>query len=84
MFRPVRKTAVLLAVLAMVFKGLVPTGWMPNPQGFGESALILCDMDGPMSADKVAKMMAAMPDMDMSGMDKSGERQEGAGHRPWP
>jgi len=74
-----RKAAVLLAIVAMVFKGLLPTGWMPNPQGFGETALILCDMDGPMSAADMAKMMAAMPGMDMSNMDMAGDGKSGAG-----
>lgn len=64
-----QKAALTLAIVAMVLKGLVPSGWMPNPQGFGETALILCDMDGPMSAADMAKMMAAMPNMDMSAMD---------------
>ena len=71
MLRVSQKAAVALALLAMVLKGLVPVGWMPNPQGFGETALILCDMDGPMSAADMAKMMTAMPGMDMSSMDMS-------------
>lgn len=72
MSQAARRAALLLAIVAMVFKGLLPTGWMPNPQGFAETALILCDMDGPMSAADMAKMMAAMPGMDMSAMDMSG------------
>ena len=69
MSRVSQKAALTLAIVAMVLKGLLPVGWMPNPQGFGETALILCDMDGPMSAGDMAKMMAAMPGMDMSSMD---------------
>ena len=71
MLRVSQKAALALALLAMVLKGLLPVGWMPNPEGFGETALILCDMDGPMSAADMAKMMAAMPGMDMSSMDAS-------------
>lgn len=67
MSQAARRAALLLAIVAMVFKGLLPTGWMPNPTGFDETALILCDMD--MSAQDMAAMMAANPDMDMSGMD---------------
>ncbi|HXS06755.1 MAG TPA: DUF2946 family protein [Rhizomicrobium sp.] len=67
-----------LAIVAIVLKGLLPVGWMPNPQGFSESALILCDMDGPMSAADMAKMMAAMPGMDMSSTEKSGAHDKKA------
>ena len=79
MLRVSQKAALALALLAMVLKGLLPVGWMPNPQGFGESALILCDMDGPMSAADMARMMAAMPTMDMPGMssmDMSGSHDK--------
>ena len=76
-----QKAAVTLAIVAMVFKGLLPTGWMPNPQGFGETALILCDMDGPMSAADMAKMMPAMPGMDMSHMATSSSGKSGDGNQ---
>ena len=77
MLRIWQKAAVTLAIVAMVLKGLLPTGWMPNPQGFGETALILCDMDGPMSAADMAKMMPGMSHMDMSHMDMSGMDMSG-------
>lgn len=73
MSRHCQKTAMALAILAMVFRGLLPSGWMPNPQGFGDTALILCDMDGTMSATE----MAAMPGMDMSSMDMSADGKQG-------
>ena len=61
-----RKAALLLAVLAIVFRGLLPAGWMPNPAGLAESPLILCDMDGLVSATDMAQMAAMdMPSMDM-------------------
>jgi hypothetical protein len=28
-------------------RALIPAGWMPNPQGVGESAFVICTMDGP-------------------------------------
>ena len=71
MLRLSRQAAAALAILAMVFRGLLPSGWMPNPAGFGETAFILCDMDGSMSVTDMARMMPAMPGMDMSAMDMS-------------
>lgn len=84
MLRVSQKAALALALLAMVLKGLLPVGWMPNPQGFGESALILCDMDGPMSAADMARMMAAMPSMDMSAMDMSSMDMSGSHDKKAP
>ena len=63
MFSVARKAALNLAVAAMVFRALLPLGWMPNPEGFGNTALIPCDM--PMSDADMAMMM---PGMDMSSM----------------
>ena len=42
-----RRAAVLFAILAMTLRGLLPAGWMPNPDGMRETALIICDMDTP-------------------------------------
>ena len=33
----VRRTAVVLALAAMMLRALMPAGWMPNPAGAGES-----------------------------------------------
>lgn len=63
MFSVARKAALSLAVAAMVFRALLPLGWMPNPEGFGESALIPCDV-----AMSDADMAMMMPGMDMSSM----------------
>jgi hypothetical protein len=80
MFQAVRRATLLLAIVAMAFKGLLPTGWMPNPSGFSETAFILCDMD--MSAQDMAAMMAANPDMDMSAMHMGADdgKQSPASH----
>lgn len=78
MSQAARRAALLLAIVAMVFKGLLPTGWMPNPSGFSETAFILCDMD--MSTQDMAAMMAANPDMDMSAMDMNHGDGKAGGH----
>jgi hypothetical protein len=53
-----RRAAVCLALVAMMLRGLMPAGWMPNPDGAGASLLVICDMD-----------QADMSKMDMSAMD---------------
>ncbi len=53
----VRRAAAYFAILAIVLRGLLPTGWMPNPEGMSKTALIICDMDD-----------AGMAKMDMSHM----------------
>ena len=68
-----RRAAVTLALAAMALRALVPAGWMPNPQGLGETAFIICDM-GEMDMAKMAisKMpMTKMAGMHMSRMDMS-------------
>jgi hypothetical protein len=66
-----RRAAVFAAILAMTLRGLLPTGWMPNPEGMRQSALVICDMDDPsLSALSMAHM--GMGQMDMSHMDMSG------------
>ena len=77
-----RRAAVVLALAAMMLRGLMPAGWMPNPAGAGESLFVICDMDQDMpgmgmSGMNMASMdmshmdMSAMSKMDMSGMDMS-------------
>jgi hypothetical protein len=63
-----RRAAVALALVAMVFRALVPAGWMPNPHGFAETAFIICDM-GEMSPMAMANM--DMAHRDMAAMSKS-------------
>jgi len=60
-----RRAAVLFAILAMTLRGLLPAGWMPNPDGMRETALIICDMDTPSA-------MAHVRHEGMSGMDMTG------------
>lgn len=62
----------------MVLRGLLPAGWMPNPDGMSQTALIICDMDDPgMSAAAMPHM--AMASMDMSHMDMAGMDMGGSG-----
>jgi hypothetical protein len=63
-----RRAAVMLALAAMALRALVPAGWMPNPQGLGETAFIICDMG---ETDMAKMAMSKMADMDMSHMDMS-------------
>ena len=66
-----RRAAVLVAILAMTLRGLLPAGWMPNPEGMSVSALVICDMDDPgLSALSMTHM--GMGQMDMSHMDMAG------------
>lgn len=62
MLRNFRLIAVQLALAAMMLRALLPMGWMPNPEGFANSPLVICLMDSPSGMD----MSAAK---DMSGMD---------------
>jgi uncharacterized protein involved in copper resistance len=70
-----RRAAVCLALAAMMLRGLMPAGWMPNPEGAGTSLFVICDMD---QAD-MSKM--DMSHMDMSGMDMSAMDHDPA-HKP--
>ena len=71
-----RRAAVCLALAAMLLRGLMPAGWMPNPDGAGASLLVICDMD---QAD-MSKM--DMSHMDMSGMDMSKMDMSAMDHDP--
>ena len=42
-----RRAAIHLALAALILRAFLPAGWMPNPHGAGQSALIICSMDGP-------------------------------------
>jgi len=45
--RGLRHTLVHIALVALILRAFLPTGWMPNPQGPAESAFVICTMDGP-------------------------------------
>ena len=44
--RGFRHAAIHLALAAMILRAFLPAGWMPNLQGDGQSALVICTMDG--------------------------------------
>ena len=67
-----RRAAVVLALAAMMLRGLMPAGWMPNPAGAGESLFVICDMDQDMPAMGMDMSHMDMSAMDMSKMDMSG------------
>ena len=67
----VRRAAAYFAILAIVLRGLLPTGWMPNPEGVSKTALIICDMDDAGMAKMDMSQMSGMPGMDMSGKDQA-------------
>ena len=67
MLRTFRLAAVQLALAAMMLRALLPTGWMPNPDGFAQSPLIICLMDMPSGMDMSHAMDMSKP-MDMAGM----------------
>jgi hypothetical protein len=50
MMRNLRHVAIHLALVAMMVRALLPPGWMPNPVGTGQSAFIICTMDGPVQS----------------------------------
>jgi hypothetical protein len=72
-----RRAAVTLALAAMALRALLPMGWMPNPEGFAQSPLIICLMDLPQSVQMdmdMAKSTGMPMSMDMHG-GKSGQGQ---------
>src|SRR5579862_2719633 len=75
-----RRTAVVLALAAMMLRGLMPAGWMPNPAGASESLFVICDMDQDMPQAGMAGM--DMSHMDMSAMDMSKMDMSGMDHAP--
>jgi hypothetical protein len=56
-----RRAAVHLALIALILRGLLPTGWMPNPQGAAETAFIICTMDGPVVSTDGKTLPARAP-----------------------
>jgi hypothetical protein len=75
-----RRAAVVLALAAMMLRGLMPAGWMPNPAGASESLFVICDMDQDMPQAGMAGM--DMSHMDMSAMDMSKMDMSGMDHGP--
>jgi len=68
MLRPFRPLAVQLALAAMMLRALLPMGWMPNPDGFSQSPLVICLMDMPAGMDMSHAMDMSKPmDMGMPG-----------------
>jgi hypothetical protein len=45
-----RRAAIHIALAALILRAFLPAGWMPNPQGLGETAFVICTMDGPVIA----------------------------------
>src|SRR5262245_59267285 len=48
--RGFRHAFIHIALLALILRGFMPTGWMPNIQTPGESLFVICTMDGPVQA----------------------------------
>src|ERR1700729_3419972 len=71
MLRTFRLAAVQLALAAMVLRALLPMGWMPNPDGFAQSPLVICLMDMPSGMD-----MSRAMDMDMQGHGQDHGQQQ--------
>lgn len=72
MLRTFRSAAVQLALAAMMLRALLPTGWMPNPDGFAQSPLVICLMDMSSSMDASHAMDMSKP----TGMDMQGHGQD--------
>lgn len=47
MMQKLRIAAIHLALAAMMLRGLMPVGWMPNPDGASQSLFVICTMYGP-------------------------------------
>ncbi|HWY60700.1 MAG TPA: DUF2946 family protein [Rhizomicrobium sp.] len=47
MTRNIRLAVVHLALVALLLRALLPTGWMPNPAGAAGAPFIICTLDGP-------------------------------------
>lgn len=83
MLRTFRLAAVQLALAAMMLRALLPMGWMPNPDGFAQSPLVICLMDMPsgMAMSHGTDMSHAMDmskpmDMDMPGHGQDHGQQQ--------
>lgn len=75
MVRPFRLVAVQLALAAMMLRALLPMGWMPNPDGFAQSPLVICLMDMPSGMDMSHAMDMSKP-MDMQGHGQDHGQQQ--------
>ncbi len=77
MVRTFRLAAVQLALAAMMLRALLPMGWMPNPDGFAQSPLVICLMDMPSGMDMSHAMDMSKPmDMDMQGHGQDHGQQQ--------
>ena len=77
MLRTFRLAAVQLALAAMMLRALLPMGWMPNPEGFAQSPLVICLMDMPSSMDMSHAMdMSKSMDMGMQGHGHDHSQQQ--------
>lgn len=45
--RDFRHALLHLALAAMILRAFLPAGWMPSMQENGQTALVICTMDGP-------------------------------------
>lgn len=75
MLRTFRLAAVQLALAAMMLRALLPMGWMPNPDGFAQSPLVICLMDMPSGMDMSHAMDMSKP-MDMNGHGQDHGQQQ--------
>jgi hypothetical protein len=75
MLRTFRLAAVQLALAAMMLRALLPMGWMPNPEGFAQSPLVICLMDMPSSMGMSHAMDMSKP-MDMAGHGQEHGQQQ--------
>ena len=48
--RGLRHAFIHLALMALIVRAFMPTGWMPNIQTPGESLFVVCTMEGPVQA----------------------------------
>ena len=76
MLRTFRLAAVQLALAAMMLRALLPMGWMPNPDGFAQSPLVICLMDMSSGAAMSAMDMSKPMDMDMKGHGQDHGQQQ--------
>ena len=90
----VRRAGVTLALVAMALWALLPVGWMPNPDGFAQSPLIICPHQAGDAPDfsqsdmSQSDMAAGMPmDMPMDMPMESGghsHQNRGGDRQPCP
>jgi len=72
-----RQAAVTLALAAMALRAFLPMGWMPNPDGFAQSPLVICLMDMPSGMDMSHAMDMSKPmDMNMQGHGQDHGQQQ--------